>query len=515
MGNLKPLVLKEVNPPLYEWIPNPGEIFYMYDGENVNADYNGKVGKLEDISTLPIFYIKKNHYKTRMEEIVHVLNYFTKFYDLNRETFFAMMVAKYYCDTNLDMNQKDFIKYLMDNVVTSSFISKCKMMSCDLYKLNINADTSGKFNNTPKITNAQAFQIVAVSFCFKLLTPLMLHFSNVNENYDPAVKTEYLKWFNKLFNLVIKKFEEGDTPFYTSLCKFVVFRGEKISRNNATAFYQKKMLRGDTLELYNENLIREVVCVKTLYKLDYRQSCVAFIDGVVHNYNLNYLKENFSSKPYEIDSEETSRDSDESLSNAEAIEMATYKRDESAAMVADINNAYVMNEIRKWYKAFNISEEEFEFYYKNFYPNEINQDIFNNFYAGKFKDPYAASNLNRQDTVYLLICMKKVFQTYKMYHLAQVCTAQVFRKYKENLIKNGKYVERITSSQIYKEVISKKYSYLMELGMKENPILTTFSNIINSTFTLVDYEPDINGYKLEHIDHDAIADEYLLFLSII
>ena len=102
-----------------------------------------------------------------------------------------------------------------------------------------------------------------------------------------------------------------------------------------------------------------------------------------------------------------------------------------------------------------------------------------------------------------------------MYHLAQVCTAQVFRKYKENLIKNGKYVERITSSQIYKEVISKKYSYLMELGMKENPILTTFSNIINSTFTLVDYEPEINGYKLEHIDHDAIADEYLLFLSII
>lgn len=514
MGNLKPLAFQE-NPPLYEWIPNPGEIYYLYDGENVKADYDGKVGKLEEISTLPIFYIKKNHYKTRMEEIVHVLNYFTRYYDVDRETFFAMMVAKYYCDTHLDIPQKDFIKYLLDNVITPSFVAKCKMMSCDLYKLNINADSSGKFNNTPKITNAQAFQIVAVSFCFKILTPIMLHFSNLNTNFDPTVKTEYLKWFNKLFNSVIKKFEEGDTPFYISLCKFVVFRGEKISRNNATAFYQKKMLRGDTLELYNENLIKEVVCVKTLYKLDYRQSCVAFIDGVVHNYNMNYLKENFSSKPYEIDSEETSKDSDESLSHAEAMEMAMYKRDESAAMVADINSEHVMKEIRKWYKAFNISAEEFDFYYNNFYPNEINQALFNDFYAGKFKDPFAVNNLNRHDTVYLLICMKKIFQTYKMYHLAQLCTAQSFKKYKENVIKNNKYMERVTSSQVYKEIVSRKYSNLLELGLKDNPILKTLATIINSTFTLVDYEPDINGYKLEHLDQDAIADEYLLFLSII
>lgn len=514
MSTLKPIALQK-NPELYEWKPSPEEIYYIYDGENVKANYDGKVGKMEEISTLPIFYIKKNHYKTRMEEIVHVLNYFTRFYDIDRETFFAMMVAKYYCDTHLDIPQKDYIKYVLDNVITPSFVSKCKMMSCDLYKLNINSDSSGKFNNTPKITNAQAFQIVAVSFCFKMLTPLMLHFSNVNTNFNPAVKTEYLKWFNKLFNKAIKKFEEEDTKFYTSLCKFVVFRGEKIARNNATAFYQKKMLRGDTLELYNENLIKEVVCVKTLYKLDYRQSCVAFIDGVIHNYNMNYLKENFSSKPYEIDSEETSKDSDESLSHAEAMEMAMYKRDESAAMVADINNEFVMKEIRKWYKAFDISQEEFDFYYNNFYPNEINQSLFNDFYAGKFKDPFAVNNLNRHDTVYLLICMKKVFQTYKMYYLAQICTAQVFRKYKENVIKNGKYMERISSSQIYKEIISKKYSNLMELNLKENPILKTLATIINSTYVLVDADPEINGYKLEHLDQDAIADEYLLFLSII
>lgn len=279
MENLKPLALQE-NPPLYEWEPNADEIFYNFDGENVIANYNGKVGKMEDISTLPTFFIKKNHYKSRMQEIVHHMNYFTKFYDLDRETFFSIMMVKYYVDRNLNMPQKDFIRMVLDRIVTPNFISKCKLMSCDLYKLNINADSSGKFNNTPKITNAQAFQIVAVSFCFKILTPLVLHFSSINKNFDPAVKTEYLIWFNRLFNRAIKRFEKNDIPFYTSLCKFVVFRGEKMYRNNTGAFYQKKMLRGDTLELYNDSLIKEVVCVKTLYKLDYRKSCVAFIDGI-------------------------------------------------------------------------------------------------------------------------------------------------------------------------------------------------------------------------------------------
>jgi hypothetical protein len=167
MEEFRPLAVNK-NPPLYEWVPEFGDIFYTYDGENVKADYDGKVGKLEEISTLPIYYIKKNHYKSRMDEIVLHMNYFTKFYDLNRETFFSMMALKYYIDTHLDMDQRDFLNKVMSDIVTPSFIAKCKMMSCDLYKLNINTDSSGKFNNTPKITNAQAYQIIAVSFCFKI-----------------------------------------------------------------------------------------------------------------------------------------------------------------------------------------------------------------------------------------------------------------------------------------------------------------------------------------------------------
>lgn len=505
---------KSTIPDLYEWQPTQEECYYVFDGENVIADYNGRVGNLLDISTLPIFYIKKSNYKKKLDDIVLYMNYFSRFFDTDRQVFFSIMSVKYYQDTNLDIPRKTFIKKVMTDVVTPSFITKCMMMAKHLYKLNIDAD-DGKYSNTPKITNDQAYMIVSVSFCLKILTPLMLHFIHVNTNFDPKKKTEYLKWFDKLFNKVIRKFESMGIPFYTSLCRVVSFRGDKMYKNNKQAFYQKKMLRGDTPELYNDLLIRQLVCVKTLYKLDYRMSCIGFIDGVIHKFNVNYLKENFTSKPYEIDSEESSRDSDDSLSNAEAMEMAMYKRDESTAMVADIHSKVIMENLRKKYAAFNISEEEIDFYYDRFYPNEINNWLFENFFAPQFNDAYAVLNINKRDTVFLIICMKKELQRYGLYHLAQLCTAQVFGRYRENLIKNTRFIDEFTSSAMYREIVSKKYSYLMELGLKDNPILKPLFNMINSIYILVDFDPEIDGYKLEHIDRTALASDFLYFLSMI
>ena len=257
------------------------------------------------------------------------------------------------------------------------------------------------------------------------------------------------------------------------------------------------------------------VCIKTLYKLDYRKSCVAFIDGIIHYFNGNYLKEKFPSKPCEVDSDDTSRDSDESLSRAEALEMQTYKRDESAAMIADVNTSFVMKRIREWYAAFKISDEEFKFYLSNYKPNEISEYLFSNFYAGKFKDPFAVTNLNAEDRVYLLICMKKIFQRYRMPYLAQICTAQVFGKYKKNVIKDIRATEAFVNADGYKEVVCKKFANVLALPVKENPILQMRALLLNSIYILLDFDKQINGYRLEHFDTDAVSSEYLQFLSMI
>ena len=115
-------------PDLAEWEPNYNEIFYSFDGEVVIANYNQHVGLTEEKCTLPIFYIKKNHYKNKMQDIVHHMNYFTKFYDLDRDTYFAIMTVKYQIDTHPEMTEDEFLHYLMDRVITPQFIRKCKSM---------------------------------------------------------------------------------------------------------------------------------------------------------------------------------------------------------------------------------------------------------------------------------------------------------------------------------------------------------------------------------------------------
>lgn len=503
-------------PDLAKWEPNYNEIFYLYDGEVVRANYDTFIGLTEEHCSLPIFYIKKNHYKNRMTDVIKHLNYFTKFYDLDRDTYFATATVKYAVDTNLEMVEDEFLDLLINRIVNESFIKKCKKMAHDLYSININTDSEGKFRNTPKITNAQARQIVAISFCFRFILPLCIHYSNVTTSYViPDAKNKYLDRFSDIFIKIIKKFEKDDVPFYTSLCRFVAFRVWRHFKNNQKTYAQKQMIRGDTPELLCDKLIKEIISVKTIYKLDYHRSCVSFIDGVVHNYEGTYLVENYASKPYEIDSVDTSRDSDESLSHAESLEMQSYIRDASSIMVSDCNRKYVLGEIEKAYKSFDISEEDMAFYVENVHLNEINIFLLNSFYAERFKDSYAILSINRRETIRLLLFMKKYLDYHKMPFLAQILTATVTSKYKVNTIKNSKFLESIFTSNIYTNIIAKKYEYITELDAKENPFIKYLSSIINSVFTLVDTNPEINGKVLDDLPMVDISMEFLMFLSII
>ena len=45
--------------------------------------------------------------------------------------------------------------------------------------------------------------------------------------------------------------------------------------------------------------------------------------------------------------------------------------------------------------------------------------------------------------------------------------------------------------------------------------LTFMSKIVNCEFTLIDPNPEVNGQKIEDIVNSDVANEFLLFLSII
>ena len=494
---------------IMQWEPKEDEIFFTEKDGMIEASYLVKYFNVPEDRWMLYFIIAKKHYKERIPDLLQHINYFISHYDPDHEYLMALLSVKYFIDHNPGMTKKAFQKMLMARLVTQSMINKVKQMALDLYKLNINTDRDGKYKTTPKISNDHARMIVAVSFCIRLLLPICIHFSNTNATF--INKRDYIDCFDRIFMQVVDRFEKNDIRFWNPMCRFVAYRIKRSHTTDAVIWEKKKQLYGTTMDLYLESIIHEVILVKSLHKLTYNRSIVSFIDGIITHSYTHYRYENFKFKPVEIESEDN--DSDDYLSHQETLEMQISRIDESNQLINEVNTEYVMNEIRQRFNV-NVTQEEIDFYFKNMKLNSLTQTLLHAFFSKYFHDTNAIRLLEKRYAVELAIYMKKYFQLRGMQLFPQICTAQVMGKFKDTCIKNVKFLEKFRESSIYTGILKTKYRYIAELRLKEDPIIKLLSTMLNSTFVLVDTNPDINGRVADNFNPDILSSEFMLFLSI-
>lgn len=497
-------------PELREWVPTEDQRLFIFEENIVRVRYD-TLG-LNDGNRLGIFVNHKTHYHPLMNDICNTINYFLEYFDEDKELFHAVLHVKFIIDQKPNLSISAFRKQILDHVVTPTFIEKIKRMAYHLYTLNIDTDEEGKYRNTPKITNIQARMIVAICFAIRCLLPLLIHFSDTNNHF--VNKKDYIPVFDKIFVKLIRKFEKDDVAVLDPLSRFVEYRIDKSYKTDLGICLKKKQLYGTTKEVYLEEVIHEVVLVKSLYKLDYWRSAVSFIDGVIFRYHFNYKRENFKVKPVEIESADNVKDDDEHLSHAEAIEMAVYRIDETIALIRDVNTKEVIRNIRKSFNI-EITPEEFKFYRERVKLTPVNLFLLEEFYDRFFHDSDAIVNIGLDVTIELLIYMKKYLQLRGMTLLPQFCTARMHGRYKENMIKNARFLEKITTSSVWNNIIEKAYTYIEEIDPKEHPIIKKMSTFINTTFEFVDYDSENDGVVYEEVDQDRIILEFSLLLSIV
>lgn len=497
-------------PELINWEPTEDNIFMEFKGDFVQAHYE-RLG-LKEENKLSLYIIKKNHYKDRMPDICNVINYYLSYFDKELELFHSSMSVKFVIDQKPNMSIKAFQKIVIDRIVTESFVKKVKEMTDYLYTINIDSDVEGRYKSTPKISNEQAKSIVAISFAIRCVLPICIHFSDTNNNFPN--KKDYINCFDKIIMKIVRKFEKNDVKVFTAIEKFVKYRVDRAWKADLGICVKKKQLYGMTLELYLEEVIHEVILVKSLYKLDYSRSVVSFIDGVIFLYHYNFKIENFKYKPIEIDPQENSDDDGERLSHAEAIEMMVYRIDESNALINDVNTRKVLEQIRRKFNIV-IPKEELDFYDEHMAINPVTKLFLESFYSRLFHDANATLSLDRRTVIELILYMKKYLQYKGMYLVPQLCTAKVKGKYKENTIKNTKFLDKIKKSDVWNNVIQEKFTYAGEINPKEDVLIKKFSTFINSQFEFIDYEGPNDGLIYEDVDQDLIIYEFSLFLSII
>lgn len=497
-------------PKLKGWEPTDEQKLFIFEETVIRVRYD-TIG-LRKGNKLEIFVSHKAHYNKYMTDICNTINYYLAYFDKDKELFYAILNIKFIIDQKPNLSIDSFRKMVLKEIITENFISRIKKMADYLYTLNIDTDEEGKYRNTPKITNNEARMIVAVSFAIRCILPLIIHFSDTNSHF--VEKTDYIPAFDKIIVKLIKKFEKNDIPLLNPLSRFVEYRIDRSYKTDFGMCMKKKQLYGTTKEVYLEEMIHEVVLVKSLYKLKYWKSAVSFIDGVIFRYHFNFKRENFKTKPVEIDSEDNVSDDDDRLSHAEAIEMAVYRIDETHSLIRDVNTREVIRAIRKQFNI-EITPDEYQFYRDNIKITPVNQFLMEEFYDRFFHDSSALSNIGLDATVELLIYMKKYLQLRGMILLPQFCTARIRGKYKENPIKNARFIEKIETSSVWNNIIQKKYTYVSEIDPKEDPIIKKFSTFINCTFEFIDYDTENDGLVYEEVDQDRIISEFSLLLSIV
>lgn len=494
---------------LMAWQPSPDQQYFIEKDGMIVANYLTHYFKVPEDRQGLLYIIAKKHYKERIPDLLQHINYFVYAYDYDKEYLVATLSIKNYIDRHPTMPQKAFARMVLTRLVTPSMVNKIKRMAFDLYKLNINTDRDGKYKTTPKISNDHARMIVAVSFCIRLLLPICIHFSNTNATF--INKRDYIDCFDRIFMQVIDRFEKDDIQIWNPICRFVAYRVDRTYNSDIVIWQKKKQLYGTTVELYLESLIHEVILVKSLHKLAYNRSIVSFIDGIITHSYTHYRYENFKYKPVEIEDEDS--DSDDYLSHQETMEMQISRVDESNQLINETNTKQVMEEIKARFRV-DIPQEEFDFYFENMRFNSLTQSLLHAFFSKYFNDTNAIRLLDKRNAVELAVYMKKFLQLRGMIILPQICTAKVRGKFKDTCIKNAKFLERFTTSSVYQHIISEKYRYIKELGLKEDPIVKMLSTMLNSSFEFVDTDPEVNGRICDNINADMMVNELMLFLSI-
>jgi hypothetical protein len=516
----EPLPPEEITgaPELKGWTSVPEQEYFIYEKDVVRAKYEELMG-LTAGTTLSTFLVVKSHYKSRMADILRHVNYFINYYDPEGELFVAILSLKYIIDQKPKMKLTAFKNLVVERIMTDSIVEKIKKMTHNLYNFELNADDSERFNNTPKITNIQAKMINAFSFTIRLLLPICIHYSNISPDYNS--KTGYIKVFDNVYCAALTRLEEDDVEVFSSLYSFIEYRVDRSVTSDSGIWNQKKQLHGIVPELYLDDLVHQVIIVKNLHKLDYTMSCVSFFDAIIRLYNKNFKQENYRSKPYEIDVIGDDSSNDDYLSHAESLEMQAYKIDESNIIINDANVELGMLAIRR---AFNIpiTEGEFEFYMENMELSTISAFLLHVFYAKRFGNSNMIYILPRRETVELLIILKKYLLLKGFVILPHICTAIVQSRYRLNMIKQTKLMERLQTSNIWNEIIKTKFKYVMELEKKktekdkdESVIVKRLSQLVNSVYTLVDTDDEIHGMEYGDVDAETLTDEFILFLSII
>ena len=248
----------------------------------------------------------------------------------------------------------------------------------------------------------------------------------------------------------------------------------------------------------------------------YKESVVGFNKTIIKFQISYFIKEQYAKNLTEV----TNTKNSEGLSGADKLLMNQNKIDEGSVTLSDLNIKLTIEELLKRYD-FNISDDEIDFYLKHHKPSQIQIQIVYAYYTRYFGSYRDLNLLTRRQYILLLLLLKKRLlvelgfegANNEVYHasLPYILTGNLEDKVNTRIIRNNKFIAKITNNYMFQDLMKNRYSLLEFL--KPDMVLSLLSSIINTRFTYVTYEqPEKLGEEIRYSE-DKISDKLLFFFE--
>lgn len=492
------------NKILYEnWVKNQKEedkVFVFDNGILVVFFERLLKFKLDD--NIISMFTFKSKYRKQTDLICNHLNYFVKFYDPDHLYITALFKIKTLLDSREGhLSEESFIKLLYSTIITEPILAQVNA----LVKLNntrsIESEVkTAKYGKETSFTDEHNAILYRMSMCTNLLIPLILHYSHrfmntnkmfiINNYYDPLFEIcgKGINLKDKLFAFILK--ETADSQ-----------------KRDAQIWHQRELIGDFDPISFAETRLQNIVS-NIIPKLDYNDTShnIALIRSTVSRDFRNFTKEKYKLFPTEISDE---RDSDDSLSQQDKMEMSMLRTDLSNIVISSVNKETVLNNLQQSLKV-EISEKEIKYYKKYYKPTDFQLELIKLYFAKYFNGFGEMEALSSDQFTRLVILMKYKMQSQGYKYLQHMIVGKMLDRTTNKTMRSLKFVEKIEQSDRYKRLVEKKYAKLLKLK-GPRVILDVLSTLLKTKFEFIDYNnQDLHGKPI-NIDEDLVSDEFLLF----
>ncbi len=535
---LKPIIDRStLKAPINEWVETDEERYLTYEPQKCYIDFH-KIFGIKSLAGYREFTIRKDSYSNQLPVICRYINFFIHAYDKEHELLTAYLNLKFVTDNEDadiyftgEAQLGQFIDHIYEVMFTPTIIEKIHQLVDDNYLDDIESDEGSKKYITKEkkhlesleFTNEHIKTLLKISFGIKMMSPVIFHYLAKNKIIVNKTTPHLFNAFKGLFDIF------SDTcNMYNKLFVYVKAKVMENKSNNDKMYAQREILGIDEFSVIHR-FTRVVLISENIVKFKfnenwdpsakkYKENITGFIKTIIKYQLMYFIKEQHSKGFTEL----TYARNADGLSGVDKMEMQLEKLDEGSIIIAKESVTDEVERLIDEY-GFEITEEELNYYRKNFNIQPLHQMLITSLFAGNLGSFRNTLGISRDNFIRLALILKKRilresgFDNTNVFTdrvaLPYILTGNIKEKINTRLIRNAKFKEDCEESYIIDDLLHNKYKYLEEID--KDSIMGILSTINNTVFTYCCYEnPDIYGTEI-NVEKNSITDELGFFLRTI